>query len=165
MFLPLITSQQLNKWFCISSRSWCCYSWRLMTCAFSEEKDQGLSCLFAEHLVLWVRDDGLQKEWWCCLERRPCATSSLLTLLTLASSHPPPLFCFTELYQFVTWSQRRWKQSVSKGWCSLRSGARKLLEKYPILANTENKIKHYVRDYFHFGHCKRGENYILTALF
>lgn len=44
-------------------------------------------------------------------------------------------------------------------------GARKLLEKYPVLASTENQIKYYERDYFHFGHCTRGENHVIISLF
>lgn len=44
-------------------------------------------------------------------------------------------------------------------------GARRLLEKYLILACTENQIKYDVRDYFHFGHYKSEENYILITVF
>lgn len=77
----------------------------------------------------------------------------------------PPPFSFYRTVSICDVSPKTMKTKCVERLMFFEIGARRLLEKYLILACTENQIKYYVRDYFHFGHYKSEENYILITVF
>lgn len=115
----------------------------------SEKGYQDSVGLFAEKIILWVGDAGLEE--WHCPEKKPCPILSFRPLcLSLFFSF------LTEQCWFVTWSETQWKQSALTGWHSLSFGARRLLEKHLVLTRTKSQIKYCMGDCLHFGHCKIG---------
>lgn len=91
-------------------------------------------------MIPWVGDAGLQ----CGVVqgRNPVPSYVSFHFWPSFFFFLPLFFFWTELCWFVMWSERQWKQSVLTSLHSLRSGARKLLEKYWILAHSESQIKY-----------------------